>query len=58
MAKKLKDEILAEYRAARYTTVLQDHRPATILQNALWLPAEIISSVRKPLASFLRLETR
>jgi len=54
----LKVEIFAEYRATPYSTVLQDHTPATILQDPSWLPLEIFSSNRKPLAAFLRLASR
>jgi len=49
---------LAEYRTSPYRTLLQDHKPATILQGCSWSPLKLFLSVRKPLASFLRLEIR
>jgi len=55
---KLKVEIFAEYRATRYGTVLQHHMPANVLQNLSEIPPKLFSSVRKPLAAFLRLATR
>jgi hypothetical protein len=49
---------LAEYRTTPYRTLLQDHKPATILPNSSELPLKLFSSARKPLATFLRLATR
>ena len=54
----LKIEIFAEYRATPYRTMLQDHKPATSLQDSSLVASQIFSSTRKPLAAFLRLPVR
>lgn len=49
---------LAEYRTTPYNIPLQRHMPTTILQDLSWIPLKLFSLVRKPLASFLRLQNQ
>jgi hypothetical protein len=55
---KNNSEIFAEYHAASYKTLLQDHKPATIPQGWSWSLLKLFLSIRKPLAAFLRLQNQ